>query len=205
MRTIEVLVEEESMQKALAQLLPKLIGGRAIHKIRNLGCKSKLLRLLPDRLAAYRERIQAGEDLRILVLVDRDDDDCMALKQQLESQAIAKGLLTKSNAGGGRAFHVVNRIAIEELEAWFIGDPIALRQAFTSLPNINPKTGIFRNPDNISGGTWEALHRYLKSHGVYRQSFPKIDAAQRIGAQLDPIRNRSRSFHAFVNAIQAMI
>ena len=123
----------------------------------------------------------------------------------LEVIAASKGLITKTRATPSQAFHVVTRIAIEELEAWFLGDPWALRQAFPSLPAINPRTGIFRNPDNVSGGSWEALHRFLKRNGVYRNSYPKIEAAQRIGAKLEPSRNQSRSFHVFVQGIEALL
>lgn len=99
-------------------------------------------------------------------------------------------------------FHVVNRIAVEELESWFIGDPAALRRAFTSLPTIDADRGIFRNPDN--GGTWEGLHRFLKKHGIYKSSYPKIDAARRIAPKLDIQSNRSRSFQVFVQGIEAL-
>ncbi|GIV82652.1 MAG: hypothetical protein KatS3mg051_2006 [Anaerolineae bacterium] len=115
----------------------------------------------------------------------------------------AAGLTTKTSPGAQGQFHVVNRIAVEELEAWFIGDPAALRQAFTGLPAIDAGRGIFRNPDN--GGTWEALHRFLKKHGIYKSSYPKIDAARRIAPKLDIQSNRSRSFQVFVQGIEALL
>lgn len=205
MRTLEVLVEDPSTEQALKPLLAKIIAGRAQYAIRNFNSKPKLLHNLPARLAGYKQRIDAGEDLRILVLVDCDDDSCTTLKQQMEAMATSKGLVTKTRAARSQIFHVVTRIAIEELEAWFLGDPLALRQAFTSLPAINPRTGIFRNPDNVPGGSWEALHRFLKRHGIYRNSYPKIEAAQRIGAKLDPARNQSRSFQVFVQGVEALL
>jgi len=201
---IEVLVEEPSAEAALKKLLPKILG-RTRARIRNLGSKSQLLRKLPSRLAAYRNRIAKGEDLRVVVLVDRDNDDCMALKANLEAMASRSGLLTKSAPGRGGSFHVVNRIAVEELEAWFIGDPEALRAAFTSLPRINPRKGIFRNPDNIRGGTWESLHRFFRSHGIYRSSYPKIEAARKIAEKLSPDRNNSVSFQAFRRGLESLI
>jgi hypothetical protein len=89
------------------------------------------------------------------------------------------------------------------LESWFIGDPAALRQAFTSLPRIDERSGIFRTPDN--GGTWEALHRFLKRHGIYKSSYPKIDAARRIAPNLDLQANRSPSFRVFVQGVEALL
>jgi hypothetical protein len=205
MRTLEVLVEDQSTEQALKAILAKIIAGRAKYAIRNFNSKPKLLHLLPDRLAGYKERIGSGEDLRILVLVDCDDDSCTSLKDHMEAIATSQGLITKTQAARSQVFHVVNRIAIEELEAWFLGDPLALREAFSSLPPINHRAGIFRNPDNVSGGSWEALHRFLKRHGVYRNSYPKIEAAQRIGAKMEPSRNQSRSFAVFVEGLEALL
>jgi predicted Fe-S protein YdhL (DUF1289 family) len=200
---IEFLVEEQSAEETLKHLLPRLIGERAQWKLINLGSKHKLLRVLPQRLAAYRQRIEHGEKLRVVVLVDRDSDDCTALKRQLEDMARQATLATKSAPAVDGRFLVLNRIVIEELESWFIGDAAALRQAFTSLPKLDEKKGIFRNPDN--GGSWEALHRFLKKHGIYKSSYPKIDAARRIAPKLDLQANRSRSFRVFVDGVEALL
>jgi hypothetical protein len=200
---IEFLVEEQSAEEALKHLLPRLVGRRAQWKLINLRSKHKLLRVLPQRLAAYRQRIDHGEDLRVVVLVDRDDDRCEVLKRQLEGAAMDAGLTTKSAPDAQGHFFVVNRIVIEELESWFIGDSAALRLAFSSLPNIDASKGIFRNPDN--GGSWEALHRFLKKHGIYRSCYPKIEAARRIAPKLDLQANRSRSFRVFVQGVEALL
>jgi hypothetical protein len=200
---LEVLVEEASADEALRHWLPRLLQGRARGKVINLGSKHNLLKVLEDRLRAYRARIDKGEDLRIMVLVDRDADDCVQLKAKLEQAAAAAELPSKSQPDGHDRFRVVNRIVIEELESWFIGDPVALRKAFTSLPAINTSSGIFRNPDN--GGSWEALHRFLKKHGIYRKSFPKIEAARRIAPHMNFAENRSASFGQFVAGIEAIL
>jgi hypothetical protein len=200
---IEFLVEEQSAEETLKYLLPRLIGERAQWKLINLGSKYKLLKVLPQRLAAYRQRISRGENLRMVVLVDRDNDDCETLKRRIEEAARGAELATKSVPDTDGRFLVVNRIVIEELESWFIGDPAALRKAFTSLPVIDATTGIFRNPDN--GGSWEALHRFLKKHGIYKSSYPKIDAARRIAPKLDVQANRSHSFQVFVRGVEALL
>jgi len=200
---IEILVEEQSAEEALRHLLPRLLKNRGRAKVINLSNKYKLLKVLPKRLAAYAQRIADGESLRVVVLVDRDDDDCERLKAELERMAAAAGLPTKSSPGANGQFVVLNRIVVEELESWFIGDPLALRKAFTSLPKIEQNSGIFRNPDN--GGTWEALHRFLKKHDIYKSSFPKIDAARRIAPHMNVEQNRSRSFQVFVDGIEALL
>ncbi|MGL1832262.1 DUF4276 family protein [Rhodocyclaceae bacterium SMB388] len=200
---IEFLVEEQSTEEALRHLLPRVLRNRARARVINLGSKYKLLKVLPQRLAAYGQRIARGESLRVVVLVDRDDDDCEQLKTELERMAAAAGLPTKSAPSADGRFMVLNRIVIEELESWFIGDPTALRKAFPSLPAISQKTGIFRNPDN--GGSWEALHRFLKKYGIYKSSFPKIDAARRIAPHMHIEQNRSRSLQVFVDGMEALL
>jgi len=202
MSRLEVLVEEPSAEEALRHILPKIIARRAAFRLINMRSKGRLLRELPKRLRAYRRRIDQGEDLRILVLVDRDDDDCMMLKRRLELAARDAGLFTKSAPDGNGCFQVVNRIVIEELEAWFMGDQEALKGAFPSLRHTKFPT-TFQNPDN--GGTWERLHRFLKQHGIYKKSYPKIDAARRIAPHVEPARNCSRSFRRFSQGVEALL
>ena len=199
MTRLEILVEEPSMEAALREVMPKILHGRAYWKSINMGSKSKLLKTLPARLRAYQKRIDNGEALKIIVLVDRDNDDCERLKHRLETIAREAGLTTKTAVYGQGDFQVVTRIAIEELEAWFMGDIAALKAAFSSLKRVSfPKS--FRNPDN--GGTWERLHRFFKRHGIYRKSYPKIDAARKIARHMDPARNRSRSFQCFMQGVE---
>jgi len=200
MMRIEILVEEPSAEEALRHLLPKIVSDRSRIKIINMGSKHKLLSALPARLRAYRQRIDKGEQLRLVVLVDRDNEDCIHLKHKLERMAHEAGLHTKTAPDAHGSFTVLNRIVVEELESWFIGDPQALRKAFPSLSAINVKTRPFSNPDN--GGSWENLHRFMKKHGLYRNCFPKIDAAQKIAPHMDIRNNRSASFRKFVSGMQ---
>ncbi len=202
MTCLEILVEEPSMEAVLREVMPKILHGRAHWKSINMGSKSKLLKVLPGRLRAYRKRIDSGEDLKVIVLVDRDSDNCEQLKYRLETIAREAGLTTKAAANSQGDFQVITRIAIEELEAWFMGDIEALKATFTSLKGAN-FPGTFNNPDN--GGTWERLHRFLKRHGIYRKSYPKIDAARKIAKHMEPARNRSRSFQAFVQGVEACL
>jgi len=202
---LEILVEEPSAEEALRHLLPELLRGRARAKVINLGSRYKLLKVLGDRLAAYRRRIDDGEDLRIVVLVDRDDDDCEKLKAQLERLSAAAGLPTKSRPNADGRILVLNRIVVEELESWFIGDTAALRAAFPKLSAMSSTFGMFRSPDNVAGGTWESLHRFLKKHGIYQSSYPKVDAARRIAPHMEAAVNRSTSFRHFVIGVEAIL
>lgn len=160
-------------------------------------CKSDLLKSLPNRLRGYAAWLPA--DWRIIVIVDRDDDDCRKLKGVLERAAATAGLKTRKAAGN--AIHVVNRLAIEELEAWFFGDWDAVKAAYPKVPASIPEKQGYRDPDAIQGGTWEALEKVLKRHGYFQTGLRKIEAARSIALHMDPERNRSRSFRVFRDAI----
>lgn len=200
-------VEEPSMEAALKILIPKLLGGDAVDlRIIDHGSKQGLLQKLPQRLRGY-SRLPAPRP-RVLVLVDRDKDDCRDLKATLERAALNAGLHTKTApclADG--TFSVVNRVVVEELEAWFFGDVLALTQAFPGVPITLATRGGYRDPDAITGGTWEALLRILKRAGHYAGSdrLPKIEVARKVAARMESDRNQSRSFKAFVEGLQSLL
>lgn len=133
----------------------------------------------------------------VVVLVDRDDDDCRMLKASIEEAAREAGMATKSGTRPGERFQVLIRLAIEELESWFFGDVEAIVAAYPGVsPNLANKAK-YRDPDAISGGTWEALERELQKAGYFKGGLAKIEVARQISAQMDPVRNRSRSFRVF--------
>ncbi len=197
-----VFVEEPSMEAALEFLLPKLLGDVQFQIIR-FQCKDDLLKKAPERLRGYASWLPVG--WRILVLVDRDDDDCVELKAKLENMAAAAGLLTKTGAGNDQCFHVVNRIAIEELEAWFFGDWSAVRRAFPRVSATIPQKAGFRDPDAVAGGTWEAMERVLKKAGYFSAGLRKLELARSVAEHMSPQNNTSRSFQAFVGAVTAAL
>ncbi len=194
---LEVLAEEPSMQAALGFLVPKLVGNVTfrIHAYRG---KEALLGRLPGRLKAYRQMLQPG--WLVLVLVDLDDDDCHQLKQVLERDATAAGLMTRTRAAGSQ-FDVLNRIVIKELEAWYFGHWRAVCQAYSRVPATIPSRAPYRNPDAIKGGTWEALLRIIRRAGYYADGLNKLQVAEKIAPLMDPARNTSRSFQVFRDAL----
>ncbi|MDF0592917.1 DUF4276 family protein [Methanotrichaceae archaeon M04Ac] len=126
---IEFLVEEPSAEAALRNLVPRIVPGVDV-QFRVFQGKQDLLSKLPGLLKGYRRWIPA--DWRIVVLVDEDRQDCTKLKAEMERAAEDAGLITRKIAGGGSSFQVLNRISIEELEAWFFGDLQALHLAYSS-------------------------------------------------------------------------
>jgi hypothetical protein len=136
-------------------------------------------------------------------LVDRDDDDCKELKKRLEKIAREAGLVTRATAKG-KPYSVANRIAIEELEAWFFGDWQAVCAAYPNVPVTVPAKARFRAPDAIRGGTWEAFERLLQAAGYFAGGLRKIEAARTVAHQMDPLRNTSPSFRALRGALIEM-
>jgi len=200
---IEFLVEEPSAEAALDVLLPRLVGRDVGYQIHPHEGKKDLLDRLPSKLRAYSKWIPA--DWRLVVLVDLDGDDCRKLKRQLETAAQTANLKTKSRAKGRQTFQVLNRIAIEELEAWFFGDVAALCVAYPGVPQTLGEKKGFRDADGIKGGTWERLEAVLQKAGYFRGGLAKIEAARRIAEHMDPGRNRSRSFHVFRDGLKAIV
>ena len=198
---LEVLVEEYSAEVTLEALLPKLLPERATFKIHAFRGKHDLLKKLPDRLKAYRSWIP--ENWRIVVLCDRDRDDCYKLKKELEDRAKKSDFTTKSSPDGDR-FTVLNRIAIEELEAWFLGDPEAIAQAYPKIRKTYIAQELYRNPDGIRGGTWEALEKLLQGKGYHSGGLNKIQAAREIAPYLQQETNRSQSFQVFCSGLQSL-
>lgn len=198
---VEVLVEEPSMEVALRALLPKLLGDRLNFAIYPSQCKQDLLANLPHRLSGYAQWLT--DTYRIVIVVDRDNDECQILKRRLENIATKAGLTTKTSAKGN-TWQVVNRLAIEELEAWFFGDLDAIRTAYPKIPDTLERRAGFRDPDNIRGGTWETFERILQQAGYFKGGLRKIEAARSIAPHLDPDRNRSRSFQVFRDAMIAL-
>ena len=193
-----VLVEEPSMEMALEQLLPRMLAGADFQIIR-FQCKDDLLKNLPDRLRGYSQWLPAN--WVILVLVDRDDDDCRVLKQAMEKMAEDARLLSKTLAGHGQPFQVANRIAVEELEAWFFGDWTAVQTAYPRVSASQVSKQGFRDPDAVLGGTWEALERVLKKAGYFKTGLRKMECAKQVAQHMEPARNASRSFQAFAGAV----
>ena len=191
---VEFLLEEPSAEAALQELAPKLMPGAEL-RFHNFQGKTNLLKNLEARLRGFAR--WNNPDLRVVVLVDRDDDDCLELKGILETAAARAGLVTKTQAQEG-VFTVLNRIAVEEVEAWFFGDVPAMKAAYSRLPASLGSKAKYRFPDGIVGGTWEALEAVLMRHGYHRGGLAKVQAAREIAPHMDPARNLSQSFQVFV-------
>ena len=196
---IEFLVEEPSAGVALSNLVPRIVPGVEFRIIPFQG-KHDLLSKLSERLRGYSKWLP--DNWRIVVLIDEDRQDCNKLKLRLENAAIGAGLTTRTSAEVDAKFQVLNRILVEELEAWFFGDIEALHSAYSKIPPSLGAKRKYRDPDSIGGGTWEALERELRTRGYFKGGLAKIEVAEAISSHMDPDRNHSKSFQVFRDGLR---
>lgn len=194
---LELLVEEPSMEAFLRGLLPRLLPQDRTFEIHAFQGKDDLLRKLDARLRGYAHWLP--HDWRIVIVVDRDDEDCRALKARLDQIARDCGLRTDRARPD---WQLVNRIAIEELEAWYFGDWAAVLATYPRVAASIPGKQAFRDPDGIAGGTWEAFERTLQRCGYFKAGLPKVEVARAIAAHITPQASRSPSFNAFWRAVE---
>lgn len=200
---VEVLVEDASGAKLLDALLPKLIGAQGdphtwrIHSYKGVGrlprdlhnnaeaAKRILLDQLPRLLRGYGRT--PGIDA-VLVVLDCDRRNCAEFLEEL------KALRDSCNPAPNTLF----RLAIEEIEAWYLGDRQALLAAYP-----RPKADVLaRYQQDAVCGTWELLADAIYPGGsaaIKKAGWPlpgqvKAEWAEKIGPLLAPDRNQSPSF-----------
>ena len=199
---IEFFLEEPSTEETLKALLPKILSNEVTFDFLVFEGKDDLLNNLSARLNGYR---WIPGDWRIMILIDEDRRDCHELKEKLERTAHEAGFGTKTSTLPNTDFQIVNRLAIEELEAWFFGDIEALHAAYPRVSRNLQYQARYRDPDAIPGGTYEALERLLIERNYYTDKLPKTEVAQNIAQYMEPSRNRSKSFQVFVEGLKACV
>lgn len=215
---VEFLVEDVSGKAALEILIPKIIDQstnsfrvvsyRGIGRIPS-GMSSKqgadkriLLDQLPRLLQGYGQTFVGGGDgysAAVVVVCDLDNKDLHTFKSELDE------LLKKCNPAPIALFC----IAIEEGEAWLLGDPEAVRKAYPHA-----------KPDILSGyvndaicGTWETLANAIHTGGVSAIKaigWPeagrlKSEWALRISPHMDVDANHSPSFQYFRDSLRRLV
>ena len=191
----ELLVEEPSMEAFLTEAMPRMLPDESTFAVHAFHGKGQLLDNLESRLRAYAKWLPAV--CKVVVLVDRDREDCLELKRRVEDMAARAGLLTRAWTGG-EDWQAATRIVCEELEAWYFGDWDAVKSAYPGVRSSLP--GGLRNSDAIAG-TWEELERVLRKAGYFRGGLQKVEAARAIAKHIDPNRNDSPSFRVFLDAV----
>jgi len=181
MGRVVFLLEEYSMKVLLERLLPRLFPDLRFLCVPHEG-KQDLEKSVPRKLRAWNE-----PGARFVIIRDNDCGDCRALKDKLASLC----------REGGRD-DVLVRIACQELEAWYIGDPEALAEAYGNEPlrHLGRKAR-FRDADTVLQPS-VALAKLIPE-------FQKVSGARRMGGVLNRERNQSASFQATMAGIEALL
>lgn len=178
MSRLVFLLEEYSMKVLLDGLLPRLFPDLPFLCVPHEG-KQDLDRSVPRKLRAWRV-----PGVHFAVVRDNDGGDCHVLKEKL----------TRLCQEGGRRDTLV-RIVCQELEAWYLGEPDALADAYAdeSLRGIGAKAR-FRSSDAVVCPSAE-LEKLVPE-------FQKVSGARTMASRLSRERNRSRSFQVLVEGIE---
>ncbi|MBH2010339.1 MAG: DUF4276 family protein [Xanthomonadaceae bacterium] len=211
---IEFLVEDSSGEKLLAQLLPRILGEQGqlhtwrLKAYKGIGripqgltakadpAKRMLLDQLPRLLQGYGKT--PGIDA-VVVVLDTDRRDCRDFLQEL----------TALTQGCKPAPRTLFRLAVEEMEAWYLGDREALLKAY---PRAKREV-LDRYVQDSACGTWELLADAVHAGGVAaikKAGWPlpgqiKHEWADRIGPFVSLNQNASPSFGKFRDALSRLV
>ena len=211
---IEFLVEDSSGEKLLAQLLPRILGDQGashtwrLKAYKGIGripqgltakadpAKRMLLDQLPRLLQGYGKT--PGIDA-VVVVLDTDWRDCKDFLQELKSLV----------QGCKSAPRTLFRLAVEEMEAWYLGDREALLRAYPRAK----RDVLDRYVQDSVCGTWELLADAVYPGGtaaIRKAGWPlpgqiKHAWAEKIGPFMSINQNMSPSFGKFRDGLSRMI
>ncbi len=212
----EILLEDASGKIALKSIPEKILGPNGqdhsyrIFSYKGIGHIPKDLRgttdpqkrifldRLPKLLRGYGKNLQ-DFPAAVVVVVDLDDKDCLVFKQEMLD------ILNACNPQPTTLF----RIAIEEGEAWLLGDRNAVKAAY---PRAKERVLDAYVQDSICG-TWEKLadavylgeSQKLKQLGWPHTGQAKCEWANNIAPHLDVESNQSRNFQVFRDGIRNLM
>lgn len=180
MKSLVFFLEEHSARVMLEGLLPRLLPDGWLVRYIVFEGKQDLEKQLFRKLRAWQ-----SPDCDFVVLRDKDSGDCVQIRQ---------GLVEKCDRAGKPATLV--RIAIYELESWYLGD-LAAVEAGLGLRNLARKqaTRKFREPDRIASPVFELRE-------LTNKKYQKISGSRAIGPHLSLAGNCSRSFMKFISGVR---
>ena len=213
---VELLVEDLSGKKALDILVPKILTGEdtfRVHPYKGIGpipknmkdtadpSKRILLTNLPKLLKGYGRAFSGyprGYKAAVVLVCDLDDKNLTAFLAELS--AILNACRPKPEARFC--------IAIEEGEAWLLGDLPAIRSAF---PRADDNVLCSYVNDSICG-TWEKLAdavypggaKALSAKGWQVIGAEKLRWAEEIAPKMEVGSNLSPSFCRFRDQIRSL-
>lgn len=200
---IDILMQKIAAPHKNVQYNIKSFRGIGGFTPKNTVKETKTGKLLND-LATYMRgfnRSLKGIPATIVVVLDNDDRNPLQFEEELKSVAFQNMI----------DIDHVFCIAIEEVEAWLLGDEQAL---FLAYPQA--KTAVLRSyrQDSICG-TWEVLADAVYTGGLEKfkrdcTSFVevgkhKMEWSTRIDIHMDIHQNKSPSFNHFIHEVTSRI
>ncbi len=210
----EVLVEDKSGEKCLNILIPKIIPDQATFRIKSYKGAGKipkdlrgktdpmhrvLLDRLPKLLSGYGKTYQSSPGLNTVIVVC-DLDNKVKDEFLIELAEVLESCHPKPNA-----FFC---LAIEEGEAWLLGDINAITTAYP-----NAKVEVLRTYVNDSiCGTWELLAEAIYPGGLKKLckngysviGLEKSKWAENISPHINICENKSPSFQFFRETLKKL-
>lgn len=210
---IEFLVEDSSGEKLLSQLLPQILGqqgeshtwrliaykgiGRIPRGLSNKADPAKriLLDQLPRVLKGYGKT--PGIDA-VVVVLDTDRRDCKEFLQELKAVSEECKPMPRT----------LFRMAIEEMEAWYLGDRQGLLKAYPRAK----RDVLARYVQDSVCNTWELLADAVHTGGaaaIKKAGWPlpgqiKHEWAEKIGPHMRIDQNLSPSFMKFRDGLSQL-
>lgn len=182
MTELVFLLEEPSAQVLLNTLLPQLLPPELSFRCIPHEGKQDLEKSIPIKLRHWNI-----PNSWFVVVRDKDQDDCERLKARLQK-------LCEDN----HRPETLVRIAVHELESWFLGDLAAVGTAFNKPRLAEKQNGRkFRNPDALANAQ-EELKKLITG-------YQKVSGARAIAPHLNLTNNRSVSFQQFVTGVHTYL
>ena len=159
MKHLYVYTEEPSAKKVFDVVLRQVLPSDVTFKVIAHQGKQDLEKALKTTLPTL-SRVPGA---KILITMDQDNSDCKLLKSQLND-------IVEENC---QCDYLI-RIICRELEAWFLGDLIAVKSAY---PRFNPSLHLgkvtLRNVDKVASPD-EYLLRIIPEYAK-RDKLPKLE------------------------------
>lgn len=181
MTELVFLLEEASIVELLKVIVPSLVPEQVQCRYIPHEGKSDLEKSIPRKLRAWKT-----PGVRFVVIRDKDQDDCHAVKDRL------RALCQQESRPD-----TLIRIVCHHLESWYLGDLAAVENAF-ALNGIARRQDQrrFREPDALPNAEQE-LRRLVPQ-------YQKIAGSREIAGHLNMEDNRSHSFKVFLSGVRGL-
>lgn len=187
--TLYVFTEEPSAKKVFEVILPKILPENVYFRVFDHQGKQDLENAIQKTVPS----ISKIPGAKILITRDQDSSDCKETKKNLQE------MIEKSCSSP-----FLIRIVCRELEAWFLGDMNALKQAYPRFrPEQHAGRADFRNVDLLHRPDEWLLKIIPECSGM--DTLSKVANSENIAPYMDLEQNSSVSFNHTISGIRKLI